>query len=92
MVQMQEFSPALENARVRVFDLRMRPGDTWTMHSHPDFVAYAFSDGLLRTTLPDGSAQEDTIKAGDVIWQDAVTHATTNIGSTDFHTLIVEVK
>lgn len=91
MVQLQEFSPALENERVRVYDLRVRPGDTWTMHSHPDFVVYAFNDCFLRTTLPDGTAQESTIKAG-VTWQDAVTHETTNIGTTDFHALIVELK
>ena len=38
------YSVKLENARVRVLEIRTRPGQSSVLHSHPDMVLYAVTD------------------------------------------------
>jgi quinol monooxygenase YgiN len=42
--------------------------------------------------LPDGHTAIREAKAGDVLYSDAVTHSPTNIGSTDAHGILIELK
>jgi hypothetical protein len=46
----------LENDRVRVLDVRMKPGASSPMHAHPDLVSYSLNGGNLRFTLPSGES------------------------------------
>ena len=82
----------LENSRVRVLETRLRPGGKSPMHSHPAYIAYALSTFKIRLTLPDGKTEEVKMKAGKATWRDAESHAVDNIGRTDDHVLIIELK
>jgi quinol monooxygenase YgiN len=46
----------------------------------------------IRFTLPDGSVRMREAKAGDVLFSEEVTHASENIGDTDAHGILVELK
>jgi beta-alanine degradation protein BauB len=82
----------MDNERVRVFDVRFKPGQKAIMHSHPDHVVYVLSDYTLDLKLPDGSSQKVPLKAGQAIFMGAGPHAAENIGKTDGHALVVELK
>jgi quercetin dioxygenase-like cupin family protein len=82
----------MENARVRVFDVRFKPGQKAEMHGHPDHVIYVLSDYTLDLKLPDGTSQEVPLKAGQTIFMNAGPHAAVNIGKTEGHALVVELK
>ncbi len=82
----------LENENVRVIDYSAKAGEKAGMHSHPAHVAYALVDGKTKFTNADGSTREAELKAGQAIYSPAVTHATENIGSSDLHVIIVEIK
>ena len=82
----------LENERVRVFEVRFKPGERIAMHSHPDHVVYVLDDGRLKLSYPDGKAVEVVLKAGQPLWIPAETHAAENIGTTDAHSIVVELK
>jgi quercetin dioxygenase-like cupin family protein len=81
-----------ENERVRVFEVRFKPGERIAMHSHPDHVVYVLDDGKLKLSYPDGKSVEVVLKAGQTLWIPAETHAAENVGSTDAHSLVVELK
>ena len=82
----------MENDRVRVLDTTMKPGDTTAMHSHPAVVAYAISGGKFKFTSPDGQSMEMEVPAGHAMYMDASEHATENVGTTEGHIILVELK
>ena len=81
----------LQNDEVRVLDYVAKPGEKVAMHTHPDHVVYALSDGKIRFTMEDGTTKDVDIKKGQAIFNKAVTHSTENIGKTDVHVIIVEM-
>ena len=46
----------------------------------------------VRFTFPDGRTAIRKAAAGDVLFSEAVTHATENIGGTDAHGILIELK
>ena len=86
------YKMVLENERVRLFDVRIKPGDTAKMHGHPDHLLYVLADGTNRLALPDGTKQVIDLKAGAAIWMPAGQHETTNIGKSEVHLLVLELK
>lgn len=87
-----KYTVVFENERVRVLEYRDKPGEKTTMHRHPAFVLYAFSPFKRTLTLGDGKVLTREFKTGDVMWSEAQTHIGENIGKTDTHVLIVELK
>jgi beta-alanine degradation protein BauB len=82
----------MENDRVRVFDARFKPGEKAAMHTHPDHMVYILNDGKLKLTPANGKTQVLDLKARQTIWMKAESHAAENIGKTDVHLLVVELK
>jgi quercetin dioxygenase-like cupin family protein len=82
----------LENANVRVLDVRLKPGQKIVMHSHPASVVYFLTDANFKFTFPDGKTQEAEGKAGTAIWRGPVTHAVDNVGTTEAHFVQTELK
>jgi quercetin dioxygenase-like cupin family protein len=82
----------MENDRVRVLDVRVKPGEKTKIHSHPDRVVYVLSDHRLKFTSADGASRELELKAGQVLWIEAGVHTTENTGMTEAHNLAVELK
>jgi beta-alanine degradation protein BauB len=82
----------MENDRVRVMDIKFKPGQKTVMHSHPDHVIYVLKDVKVKMTLPDGTSNEVNLKAGQAIWMNAGQHAVENLSKTEAHNVIVEMK
>jgi quercetin dioxygenase-like cupin family protein len=82
----------LGNARTRVLESVLQPGEKEQMHSHPACVIYVITGGKVRNHAPDGSSTEGTLEPGQVIYRDAVTHWAENIGTTTVHLILVELK
>jgi len=82
----------LDNNKVRVLDFKFKPGEKTGMHSHPEYILYALNGGTTKTTTSDGKVSEMTSKTGEVRWNEAVTHDNENIGKTEIHALVIELK
>jgi quercetin dioxygenase-like cupin family protein len=82
----------LENDRVRVFDVAFKPGDKAVMHGHPDHVVYVIEGGTNRLSFPNGKSTEIGLKAGQALWLDAGQHETVNVGKSNVHLLVFELK
>ncbi|MCA1817913.1 MAG: hypothetical protein LC746_16255 [Acidobacteria bacterium] len=86
------YTVVLENERVRVVEYRAAAGEKTPMHSHPNYVTYAFADARTRFTYPRGRPVEVNSRAGQVTWHAAETHAGQVVGNNEAHVLIVELK
>jgi quercetin dioxygenase-like cupin family protein len=82
----------LENDRVRVFDVRFKPGQKAVMHWHPDHVVYALTSGTNRLLFPNGQTTDAELKPGMALFLPAGPHETTNIGKTDVNLVVFELK
>lgn len=82
----------IDNDRVRVLEIRHKPGAKEPMHSHPAYVVVFLSGTRLKATTPDGKTREGDRKAGEVLWSEATTHALENVGTTDQHVIVIELK
>lgn len=82
----------IENDRVRVMDFQLRRGAREEMHMHPAHVLYVLTGFRIRFTFPDGTTKIRETKAGEVLYSDAVMHSPENIGDTDAHGILVELK
>ena len=81
-----------ENDRVRVLEAMLPPGTKEQVHSHPANVIYVLEGGRFRNYAADGKVTDGTLKTGDVIYRDPLTHAAENIGNTPLHLILVELK
>jgi beta-alanine degradation protein BauB len=80
-----------ENERVRVLEYRDRPGVKTHPHRHPDSVMYTLSS--FKRRIAAGGAEVDIdLPAGEVRWLAAQEHTGHNTGSTDTHTIFIELK
>lgn len=88
-----KYKVIFENDRVRVLEYRDAPGQRTAPHHHPDFVLYALSSFRRNLTFP---AKELTVtrdvRAGDVLWGDDQIHIGENVGTTETHVIMVELK
>jgi len=83
---------ALDNAFVRVLDVRLPPGKIEPRHRHPHGMSVYFTDWEAKVT-PDGKPTEvHPRKAGTFAWNEAVIHTVQNAGKTEGHILRIELK
>lgn len=75
-----------------MIEVRLKPGENMGLQSQPDRVGYILSGGKVEFSFPDGKAVEFEAKQGDVIWRKAETHMGENVGSTEIHVVVVELK
>jgi hypothetical protein len=87
-----KYKVILENERVRVLDYHDTPGQKTSMHHHSAFVLYALAPFRRRLTLGDGRTIIKEFTTGEILWSPAQSHIGENIGTTDTHVLIVELK
>jgi len=88
----EHYRVVLENDRVRVLEFRCAPGDKTQMHTHPDQVAVGIDGGDYRFSTPDGQVGEMTLETGQVIFADAVEHATEITGTREARAIVIELK
>ena len=87
-----KYKVIFENDRVRVFDYTDRPGDKTKLHHHPDSVVYILGPFKRKLTLDNGKSVVREGKAGQIAWNDEQLHIGENVGDTNTHVLIVELK
>jgi len=91
-VASETYKVYLENDRVRVLEYRVQPGKKNAMHSHPDYLWFALIPEKFKLYLPDGKTIESEVNAGEVFFSEAETHSYENLGSTEAHGFLIELK
>jgi len=81
-----------EDARVRVVDMRLDPGVTDGIHSHPDEIVYFVKGGKAHIALPDGNAMDVDLPDGHVLSHEGWTHTVSNTGDAPIRAIIVELQ
>ena len=79
------------NDKVRVIEYKDMPGDKTNVHYHPNNVMY-FLSSFKRQIASNGKTVVVDGKKGMVTWLKAQNHVGENIGDTDTHVLLVELK
>ena len=95
LVQPESYRTVFENDKLRVIEVRSRPGMGVCghgMHSHPPHLTVVLADGNVRRTTPDGKSVVAGSKIGDVIWSEAETHEVENISGRNSRALLIELK
>lgn len=87
-----KYKVIFENEYVRVLDYRDKPGEKTNKHRHPAFVLYALSPFKRHIHLENGKIIVREFKTGDIIWSQGQIHVGENVGETDSHALIIELK
>jgi quercetin dioxygenase-like cupin family protein len=87
-----KYKVVLENERVRVLEYRDSPGQRTSPHRHPDYVLCALSAFKRRLVVTDGREAVREFRPGEVAFGKSQSHIGENVGSTDTHVLIVELK
>ena len=92
-----EASPAnykllVENDRARLLEMTVKAGEKDEVHSHPSEIVYFVSGGKARVQLPDGREHGGRVPDGGVMEHGEWTHQVENIGDTDIHAIIFELK
>ncbi len=82
----------LENDRVRVLEYRGGPGTKAEMHSHPDLVAVAIRGGKVRFTSANGQTEDADLGNDEAGFFEATEHMTENVGASDIHMVLIELK
>jgi quercetin dioxygenase-like cupin family protein len=82
----------LENAKVRLLETRISPGQKLPMHSHPDYAIYALTTATLRLRNADGSTRDVHVVPGMASWSGSQRHEVENIGDTESRVLHFELK
>ncbi|MGY8822649.1 MAG: hypothetical protein ACKVJG_01690 [Candidatus Latescibacterota bacterium] len=86
-----------ENERVRVWDLRLEPGQSTGLHRHKeDYLYVVIGDGKLQAAGEDGERWEAMeMKDGDVRYRELDgedVHEAFNVGDGPWRNIIVELK
>ena len=91
-VNAKSITVKLDNPRVRVLDVTLKPGEKENTHAHPAYVVYVIEGGKVRNHATDGKVVEYELKTGEVVYRDPLTHWAENIGTTTLRLVVVELK
>jgi beta-alanine degradation protein BauB len=88
-----KYKVIFENEQVRVLEYRDKPGQKTAPHYHPDYVLYALSSFRRNLTLPlENKSGTREVKAGEVLWGSAQVHIGENVGTSETHVIMIELK
>ena len=82
----------LENDVVRVLKISYGPREKSVMHWHPAHIAVGITDGHVRMSFPDGTTQDLTLGAGEVIEAPAGEHLPGNLSEEPMEVVAIELK
>lgn len=86
------YNCVLENERIRICEIKFKPGDRIAMHSHPDHAVYVVAPGRIKITNAAGKVSDLDFKAGQSAWIPAEAHWAVNTGSTELRGVVIELK
>lgn len=87
-----KYKVIFENEHLRVLDYKDKPGEKTNKHRHPSFALYALSPFKRNIHLEEGKTIVREFQTGDIIWSEGQVHIGENVGETDTHALIIELK
>ena len=91
-VDPDHYTPEFENEAICIVRIAYGAGEESVMHYHPDSVAVFLTDHLVEMTMPDGSTEEISAKAGDAIFIPGGQHLPKNISDSAWDVVLIELK
>jgi quercetin dioxygenase-like cupin family protein len=83
----------IDKPHVRVSRVVLKPGESTGMHSHEDDDIWMPKvEAKVKTTDENGRTQENTADPKQVYWNAPVTHNVENTGTTDYESIVIEIK
>ncbi len=82
----------INNRKVRVQEVRIRPGNKGPMVARPGRVQYILKGGKQRQHFPNGRTRVQIFKPGTVLWRGKEKFAGENIGKTEIRFIAVRLK
>jgi quercetin dioxygenase-like cupin family protein len=80
-----------ENDKIRVLESTLAPGTRENEHSHPNYITYVVSGGRVRNHM-NATESPGEMKTGEVMYRDARTHWSENVGKTTIRVVMFELK
>ena len=87
-----EVKVLLENDRVKVSEIRSKPGNKSEMKDRSEAVQYVIKGGEFRRTYPDGKTVDIKLKAGEANYRKKDRFANENVGKTEAQWIGVQLK
>jgi len=83
----------LNNRRVRVWEMVLRPGQSYPFHRHRHpYLSIMLEDATVVMTDEHGREERLRVRTGDVVWRTPPDdHSVRNVGSTRFRNRLVEL-
>jgi mannose-6-phosphate isomerase-like protein (cupin superfamily) len=91
-VDPKHYTVELENDRVRVLRIKYGPHEKSVMHGHPPTVGVFLGPAQFRFTFPGNKTEDGTVKAGQVMFFEALEHLPENTGDQPFEVIAIELK
>ncbi len=82
----------INNTKVRVQEVRSRPGNESPMRARPDRVQYILKGGKQRKHYSNGRTKVQTLKPGTVLCLRKEKSALENVGKTEIRFIVVRLK
>ena len=76
---------------IKMFIATMKPGDSATLHSHPDHAVYVLQGGELAVTYPDGAQEKKKFEKGMGLVDGPLSNGTKNTGKTTIKLLMTHI-
>jgi quercetin dioxygenase-like cupin family protein len=86
------YSVLLEDERVRILEMKLPAGQSDSEHVHSAEAVYFLNGGKANIHLPNGETVEAEVPDGGVLSNAMWKHRVENVGETDIHAVIVELK
>jgi quercetin dioxygenase-like cupin family protein len=83
----------LKNRRVRVWEMVLRPGQSYPFHHHRyPYLSIMLEDATVVMTDARGRDEQLRVRKGDVVWRTPPDdHSVRNVGTTRFRNRLVEL-
>ena len=82
----------MNNRKVRVLEVRRKPGSKGPMRALSSRVVYILKGGKERKHYPNGRTKVQVFKPGTVLWQQKEKFASENVGKTEYRLIVVVLK
>lgn len=76
---------------IKMFEVTLKPGDSVSMHRHPDHTLYILQGGKLAITTEGGGRQIVDLPTGVGFVNPTTTHSGKNIGNTTIRLLATDI-
>ena len=83
-----------ENERVKVWEMRLEPGESSDLHHHGlDYLLYILEGTTIDADRPNGESRSYPVRPGQLVWVErGGTERAVNRSGTRFRELLVELK